>query len=216
MIFTRESEESALIMQKQESQAGFSLFELLIAMSVMVILMGLASSLLASAFKMRIRENQRTEALADAQRGLNLMSREIANSGYALTDNGIVASDSGLTSIRIRGNLNASAKETTSNTTSDRDEDVKYFLYTDGGSSYIVRLDVNVGAQEMVLANTAVRDAAGNTMNEAQKSTAKYVVISVCVTLPAVGTPGSPGYEPASSVQLISDTSLRNADLVNY
>ncbi len=151
MIFTRESEESALIMQKQESQAGFSLFELLIAMSVMVILMGLASSLLASAFKMRIRENQRTEALADAQRGLNLMSREIANSGYALTDNGIVASDSGLTSIRIRGNLNASAKETTSNTTSDRDEDVKYFLYTDGGSSYIVRLDVNVGAQEMVL-----------------------------------------------------------------
>ncbi len=133
MIFTRESEESALIMQKQESQAGFSLFELLIAMSVMVILMGLASSLLASAFKMRIRENQRTEALADAQRGLNLMSREIANSGYALTDNGIVASDSGLTSIRIRGNLNASAKETTSNTTSDRDEDVKYFLYTDGG-----------------------------------------------------------------------------------
>ncbi len=84
MIFTRESEESALIMQKQESQAGFSLFELLIAMSVMVILMGLASSLLASAFKMRIRENQRTEALADAQRGLNLMSREIANSGYAL------------------------------------------------------------------------------------------------------------------------------------
>ncbi len=239
MIFTRESEESALIMQKQESQAGFSLFELLIAMSVMVILMGLASSLLASAFKMRIRENQRTEALADAQRGLNLMSREIANSGYALTDNGIVASDSGLTSIRIRGNLNASARETTSNTTSDRDEDVKYFLYTDGGSSYIVRLDVNVGAQEMVLANrvdslkiryyadkvfytsgtcdiTAVRDAAGNTVNEAQKSTAKYVVISVCVTLPAVGTPGSPGYEPASNVQLISDTSLRNADLVNY
>jgi len=227
-------------MQTKKSQAGFSLLELIIAIAVMVVLMGLATSMVASAFKMRTRENQKTEALADAQRGLNLMSREIANSGYALTDNGIVAGDSGLTAIRIRANLNASAGEATSNAASDRDEDVKYFLYSDGGSSYIVRLDVNVGAQEMVLANrvdsikiryyadkvyytagtcdiTAVVDASGNAVTEvAQKSTAKYVVISLCVLLPAVGTPGSPGYEPASRVQLISDAALRNADLVNY
>src|SRR6266536_2660951 len=102
----------------QSRAAGFSLVELLIAMTITLVLLGLASKLLAGSFKLRTRENQRTEALADSQRGLNLITREIANSGYALTDNGIVASDSGLTSIRIRGNLNASAKETTSNTTS--------------------------------------------------------------------------------------------------
>ena len=132
------------------TQAGFSIFELIIAMTVTLVLLGLASALLASSFNVRARENQKTDALADAQRGLNLMSREIANSGYALTDNGIVAADSGLNSIRVRANLNASAGETTSNAATDRDEDVKYLLFTDSNNSYIVRLDVNVSAQEMV------------------------------------------------------------------
>jgi len=222
------------------SQSGFSLIELLIAMSLSVVLMGLASILLAGSFNIRARENQRTEAIADAQRGMNLMTREIANSGYALADNGIVLADSSNTSIRVRANLNAAAGETTSNAASDRDEDVKFMLYNDSGSSYIVRLDVNVGAQEMVLANrvdslsiryyadkvyyttgdcdiTNVQDAVGNPVTEVtQKSAAKYVVLSVCVTLPAAGSPGGPGYQPTSRVQFVSDVALRNSNLVNY
>jgi len=222
------------------SQSGFSLIELLIAMSLSVVLMGLASILLAGSFNIRARENQRTEAIADAQRGMNLMTREIANSGYALADNGIVLADSSNTSIRVRSNLNAAAGETTSNAASDRDEDVKFMLYTDSGTSYIVRLDVNVGAQEMVLANrvdslsiryyadkvyyttgdcdiTNVQDAVGNAVTEVtQKSAAKYVVLSVCVTLPAAGSPGGPGYQPTSRVQFVSDVALRNSNLVNY
>lgn len=221
-------------------EAGFSLAELLMAMTVTIIMAGLASVLLAGSFSIRTRENQKTEALADTQRGLNLMTREIANSGYGLIDNGIVSADSGLTSIRVRANLNASAGETTSNAASDRDEDVKYFLYTDSNNSYIVRLDINSSAQEMVLANrvdalviryyadkvtyasgncdiTDVRDSFGNPAGEvAQKTGAKYVVMSICVTLPAVSTPGAPGYQPPSRVQLISDIALRNAELVNY
>src|SRR5256714_8617122 len=81
------------------------------------------------------------------------MTREISNSGYGLVDNGLVGADSSSSSIRIRANLNAAAGEVTSNTTTDRDEDVKYFLYSDSNNSYIVRLDVNSSAQEMVLAN---------------------------------------------------------------
>ena len=224
----------------KSSQSGFSLIELLIAMSVSVVLMGLASVLLAASFNIRARENQRSEAIADAQRGLTLMTREIANSGYALADNGIVLADSSYTSIRVRANLNAAAAETTSNAASDRDEDVKFMLSTDSGNSYIVRLDVNVGAQEMVLANrvdslnihyyadkvyyatgncdiTSVQDAFGNPVTEvAQKSAAKYIVLSVCVTLPAAGSPGGPGYQPASRVQFVSDVALRNSNLVNY
>src|ERR1044071_5267951 len=233
-------------MRKQISergQAGFSLFELIVAMTITLVLTGLASKLLAGSFAMRARENQKTEALADAQRGLNLMTREIANSGYGLTDNGIVSGDSGTTSIRVRANLNASEVEVTSNAATDKDEDIKFMLYTDSGASYIVRLDVNVAAQEMVLANRVdalnihyysdrvtystnttgtcdianVVDSTGNPISEvASKSDAKYIVIAVCVTLPKVGVEGSDGYQPPSRVQLVSDPALRNSDLVNY
>jgi prepilin-type N-terminal cleavage/methylation domain-containing protein len=226
--------------QFRSPDAGFTLAELMIAMTVTLVMAGLASVLMAGSFSIRSRENQKTDALADTQRGLNLMTREISNAGYGLLDNGIVGADSGPTSIRVRANLNASAGETTSNTTTDRDEDVKYLLYTDSNNSYIVRLDVNSSAQEMVLANrvdslhiryyadkvtytgadcdiTDIRDSYGNPVGEvAQKSGAKYIVMSICVTLPAVSTPGAPGYQPPSRVQLISDIALRNADLFNF
>ena len=228
------------IKKSQIGSEGFSLLELVVAMGVTILLAGLASMLLAGSFSTRARENQKTEALADTQRGLNLMTREIANSGYGLTDNGIVAADSGLNSIRVRANLNAASGETTSASASDRDEDVKYLLFTESGNSYIVRLDVNSAAQEMVLANrvdalkfryyadrvtyqasncdiTNVRDQYGNPVGEvAQKSGAGYVVLSICVHLPAVSSPGAPGYQPSSSVQLVSDIALRNSQLYTY
>src|SRR5437588_7875449 len=224
----------------RSTESGFTLAELMIALTVTLVMASLASILMAGSFNIRARENQRTEALADTQRGLNLMTREIANSGYGLTDNGIVAADSGLSSIRVRANLNASLGETTSNSASDRDEDIKYLLYTESNNSYIVRLDVNSSAQEMVLANrvdamriryyadkvtyqtadcdvTNVRDQYGNPVGEvAQKSGAKYVVLSICVLLPAVSMPGAPGYQPPSSIQLVSDVALRNSELYNY
>ena len=230
-------------MSKQKSisrSEGFSLLELVVAMGITILLAGLASTLLAGSFSTRTRENQRTEALADTQRGLNLMTREIANSGYGLTDNGLVSADTGLNSIRVRANLNAASGETTSNSASDRDEDIKYLLFTESGNSYIVRLDVNSAAQEMVLANRVdalkfryyadrvtytasdcdisnVRDQYGNPVGEvAQKAGAKYVVLSICVNLPAVSSPGAPGYQPSSSVQLVSDIALRNSQLVSY
>src|SRR5438105_3396375 len=195
------------------SDAGFTIAELMIAMAVTLVMIGLTSALLAGSFSIRTRENQKTEALADTQRGLNLMTREISNSGYGLTDNGIVAADSGPTSIRVRANLNASSGETTSNSATDRDEDIKYFLYTDNNNSYIVRLDVNTSAQQMILANrvdalnfhfyadkvtytsgtcdiTDVRDSYGNPVGEvAQKAGEKYVVMSICLSLPAVSQP---------------------------
>jgi Tfp pilus assembly protein PilW len=224
-------------------EAGFTIAELLVAMTVTLVMIGLTSALLAGSFSIRTRENQRTEALADTQRGLNLMTREIANSGYALTDNGIVAADSGIDSIRVRANLNASLGETTSNAATDRDEDIKYFLFTDDvlNSSYIVRLDVNTTAQQMILANRVdalklhyyadkvtypsgdcdidtsnVLDASGNPVGEVAKAAAKYVVMTICVNLPAVSSPGAPGYQPSSKVQLTSDIALRNADLFSY
>jgi prepilin-type N-terminal cleavage/methylation domain-containing protein len=216
-------------------ELGFSLVELLIAMAISLTVLGLAGNLLAGSFNVRARENQKTDALADAQRALNIMTREIANTGFGLSNNGIVEADSNASAIRIRSNLNAFDSQTTSNSISDRNEDVKYSLYSAGSDSYIVRLDIGTQNQTTVLANrvdtlniryyparisyTASSDNCDITTTSSQvtqKSDAKYIVISVCVELPARGAPESAGYQPASRVQLVSDVYLRNADVSNY
>lgn len=218
----------------RNADAGFSLIELLIAMTITLTVLGLTTGLLASSFNVRARENQKTDALADSQRALNIMTREIANTGFGLSNNGIVAADSTASSIRVRANLNAFDRYTTSNSISDRNEDVKYSLYTAGDESYIVRLDIGTQNQTTVLANRvdALRiryypakinytlgsdcEISTTATEVTQKSDTKYIVISVCVQLTARGTAGSPGYQPESRVQLVSDVYLRNADVVNY
>src|SRR5215207_9981392 len=92
---------------KLTSQRGFSLVELLIAMTVTIVIACIASTLVAQSFRMRAREDSRSDAIADAHRALNIVSREIANSGFGLIDNGIVPGDTNDVSIRIRANLNA-------------------------------------------------------------------------------------------------------------
>src|SRR5829696_1527834 len=96
-----------------KNEAGFSLLELLIAMGITITIMGLSSSLLASAFRVRSREDRKSDAIADVQRALNIMTREISNSGLKLpsglptvSTNGIVAGDSSSQEIRIVSNLN--------------------------------------------------------------------------------------------------------------
>jgi prepilin-type N-terminal cleavage/methylation domain-containing protein len=218
----------------QNLARGFTLIELLIAMTITLTVLGLTSGLLAASFNVRARENQKTDALADAQRALNIMTREIANTGFGLSNNGIVAADSNESAIRVRANLNAFDSYASSNSISDRNEDVKYSLYTAGDESYIVRLDIGTQNQTTVLANRVdslrIRyypakisytlgsncDISTASTEVTQKSNTKYIVISVCVQLTARGTPGSPGYQPASRVQLVSDVYLRNADIVNY
>jgi prepilin-type N-terminal cleavage/methylation domain-containing protein len=216
-------------------EVGFSLIELLIAMAITLTVLGLASNLLAGSFNVRARENQKTDALADAQRALNIMTREIANTGFGLANNGIVEADSNASAIRIRSNLNAFDGQTTSNSISDRNEDVKYSLYSAGSDSYIVRLDIGTQNQTTVLANRVdtlnIRyypskisytasgsncDISTTSPQVTLKSDTKYIVISVCVELPARGAPGSAGYQPVSRVQLVSDVYLRNADVANY
>lgn len=219
----------------QNGEAGFSLIELLIAMSITIAVLGLAGNLLAGSFNVRARENQKTDALADAQRALNVMTREIANTGFGLANNGIVEADSTSNAIRIRSNLNAFDSQTTSSSISDRNEDVKYSLYSAGSDSYIVRLDIGTQNQTTVLANRVdtlnIRyypakisytasgsncDISTASSEVTLKSDTKYIVISVCVELPARGAVGSAGYQPASRVQLVSDVYLRNADVANY
>jgi prepilin-type N-terminal cleavage/methylation domain-containing protein len=220
-------------------QSGFSLVELFIAMTITLVIMAIASTLLASSFYVRTRESQRSSAIADAQRALNSMSREIANAGYGLSTNGIVGGgDSGATSIRIRSDLDLSGA------TSVSGEDVKYVLVNDANGSFIVRLNLQPSQTTGLIANridglaiyyydrrvtytigncqigncniTDVRNSVGNAQAEVTPDNAKYIVLSLRVTLPAVGSAGSAGYQPPSATQLVSTVTLRNANLTTY
>ena len=55
-------------MKSNKGQAGFSLIELMLAMVITITVMGLASSILAGAFKIRSREDRKSDAIADVQR----------------------------------------------------------------------------------------------------------------------------------------------------
>lgn len=113
---------------------GFSLLELMIAMTIMLVLMAVAATLLSRSLGTRSRESRRTDALTSAQAALNVMSREIANSGYGLTHNGIVWTDSGTKRLHFRSNvLNSNSN------TCDPGEDVTYFY--EASSRSIVRYE---------------------------------------------------------------------------
>ncbi len=217
---------------------GFSLLELLIAMVITMALMSAASTLLANALRVRSRENQKSDALADTQRALNVMSREIANAGFNLTGNGIVAADSGETSIRIRSNLNRYEVEDADATSRDsimtQSEDIKYFINEAEETMYLVRHDP-YGNGSTVLANridsmkihyydqkvTYTAPPGGYDITDVSAlpvapENAKYIVIAIAVTLDPVGEPGSPGYQPPYTVLLCSDVTLRNTSLWSY
>ena len=224
---------------KSSRQSGFSLVELCIALTVTLVIMAIASTLLASSFNVRNRENQRSSAIADAQRALNTMSREIANAAYGLSTNGIVTGgDSGATSIRIRSDLDLSGA------TNGVGEDVKYLFVNDANGSFIVRVNLQPTQTTSLIANridglaiyyydqrvtytigncatgscniSNVLNSAGTTQAEVTPDNAKYIVLSLRVTLPALGTAGSAGYQPPSATQLVSTITLRNANLQNY
>ena len=182
---------------RKPTETGFSLLELTITMGICLAVMAAASTLLATSLRTRSRENTRSEALASAERALNIMTREIGNSGYGLTDNGIVTADSGTTSIRVRANLNNDTD------LSDTDEDVRFVFQS--ANRVIVRVDNAAGSVVLATNITGLTinylDMSGN---PATAATAERVKIDVSIDLPAGPE------EPVSIVRLVSDVALRN------
>jgi prepilin-type N-terminal cleavage/methylation domain-containing protein len=126
---------------KKSNNSGFSLLELLVAMTVILVLLGLTAGLLASSFRTRARESRKTDALAAARAAISVMSREIANSGYGMAIkendnytpmNGIIVGDSNKDQIHFQSNI-----ENTNICARDRGEDVMYFF--DDDTQSIVR-----------------------------------------------------------------------------
>jgi prepilin-type N-terminal cleavage/methylation domain-containing protein len=202
---------------------GFTLFELMIAMTITLIILGIASTLLATSFHVRTREQARTDSIADVQRAINIMSRELAIGGFGFdsSNNGLVVGDCTDSTIRVRSNLNRYSGN--SGTIESSGEDVKYIVDATEDQNYLVRYDRfgSVGAsQKTVLANRINRlelvywgptnTPLDVTADPSQVANAVGVRVSVSVDLPAVGKSGSAGFQPATTIQLTSDVAFRN------
>lgn len=224
-------------------EAGFSIMELLVAMTVMIFITGAATTLLVSAFNVRGREDQRSEGTADARRALNIISREVASSGYQLPRgltyaapggnqfvpvNGLIPEDCNATSITFVTNTNAQGEfNPPSGVSADppdfaiagADEAIKFQFVQDAGSNFLVRKDLLTG-DSLVLANRIdgvqfdYLDSNGNVAASIGQATA--INIQVWVTLDPRGQAGSAGYQAPSQVTLSSRVSLRNAQLDTF
>jgi type II secretory pathway pseudopilin PulG len=207
----------------KSNDKGFSMFEFIIAMTITIVILGIASTLLATSFNVRNREQSRTDSIADVQRALNIMSRELAIGGYGFdsSSNGLVVLDCDASTIRVRSNLNRYSDN--SGDIESSGEDVKYLVDSTDGQNYLVRHDrfAPVGSnQSTVLANrvdglTIAYWGPGNTnldvpTDPSLVANAVGLTITVSVNLPAVGSAGSPGHQPATIIQLSSDVALRN------
>ncbi|HYP54088.1 MAG TPA: type II secretion system protein [Pyrinomonadaceae bacterium] len=222
---------------RRRGEAGFSLVELLIAMGVTLLILCVASTLLAQSFGVRMREDRRSDSLADVQRAINLMSREVANSGMALPSplTYTPAGTSTPTSVPANGLLpaycdtddlsfvtNLDSHTTGDNSVSGTDEQIHYSFFTDGTDSFLVRQDLRDGSTS-VLANRidsvqfvyGNRASVGSAIVWGGAASANTVAVRILVTvnLPAVGSPGAPGYHPEWQTQLSSEVVLRNAML---
>jgi len=122
--------------RENKTASGFSIIELLIAMTIMLVVLGLAANLFSKSLSTRQRESSRTDALTAAQAALNVMSREIANSGYGLLDNGVVFADSGKENLHFLSNI-----KNTNGVVADPGENITYFF--DPSTESILRYDAN-------------------------------------------------------------------------
>ena len=217
-------------LQTTKRQGGFSLLELMIAMTITLIMVSLAFSLLAQSLNHKMRDEAQVSALADANQSLSRISQEIGNAGFGLSSNGLVAADCAKEKIRIRANLNALMKQTTSGTVTDAGEDLIFQLVKNPGEdSSLVRTDVVTGESSVVATKLDDTDINGDGVgdgltfnyldaggNEITPQNAVRVKITVRIKLAQVGSPGSPGFYPETTKQLFSSIVLRNSRLLAY
>lgn len=212
-------------------QSGVSLVELFITLTITLIILGLAFTLLARSLNTELRQEKQASVLADASVGMGRMSEEIVNSGFGLRNNGVVAADSNEEQIRVRANLNALMKQTTSNSVTDASEDVLFQLTPnpESGDSCLIRLDTGTGVASILAFSVdnadidsdgdgdgltfTYLDAAGAAVSP---NLAVRVIVTLRVKLPQVGTKGGPGYQPAVTRAVTQNIVLRNSNLNAY
>jgi type II secretory pathway pseudopilin PulG len=184
----------------ENKERGFSLIELLVAMGTTLLLLGLVTTLFSRAMGSRSRESRKADALVSARAALNQLSREVANSGYGLTNNGIVLADSTSQRIHFRANL-ANANYTTN----DPGEDVTYFYDSDTQS--IVRYSPTESPTTAVVVNK---------ISNVTFSYINYSASSSTPTISSVPTDGTGRVQITVTVQLDAIYGQINPQAVSF
>lgn len=201
--------------QVKKGSDGFSMVELMIAMTIMLVLLALVSGIFARALSTRQFESSRADALTSAQAALNVISREVANSGYGLLEpddtasNGLVLNDCTTKRLHLRANV-----DNNDLTIDEPGEDVTYFY--DQTSESIVRYDPNDVPQISGVVNRISEvsfeywDYTGSSSTPTKRTTPTTdtgrVRINVTVKLENVQ-----GYPKDQKVTFTSDITLRNS-----
>lgn len=204
---------------KVNGESGFSLVELFVALLVTLIILGAAVAAFTGALTSRTFEAGRTDGITSAQAALNIMTREIGNSGYGLINNGLVVADCNVNRIHFRSNLN-----NTNQFTNEKGEDITY--YFDANSQSVVRYDPggnpttsgiinNVSHVDFYYYNfgTACDQTAspGGCLGNASADTGK-VRITLTVVLDNVANVNANGNR--RNVEITSEVTLRNSPTI--
>jgi hypothetical protein len=183
---------------------------MILSVAISTLILGAGVAAFTMALNMRAREASKTDAITSTQAALNVMTREIGNSGFGLTTNGIVLADSTNKKLRFRSNLyNNDGQASVSG------EDVMF--YFDATSGSVVRFDRNVGANGTTSGvvnrisdvEFGYYDYIGNVRtgpNPTPTANTGRVEITLTVFLPNVN--GQPNNQ---TVTVKSDVTLRNS-----
>lgn len=199
---------------KKDKNAGFSLVELMIAMTITLTLLALVSGIFARALSTRKFESSRTDALTSSQAALNVISREVANSGYGIIENdsasnGLVLNDCTAKRLHLRANV-----DNDNLTTTEPGEDVTYFW--DTASESIVRYDPNDVPKISGVVNRVSEvtfeyyDYTGSNSTPVKRTTPTSDTgrVRINVTVKLEDVPGQPKNQ---KVTFTSDITLRNS-----
>ncbi len=183
-------------------------------MVVTMIILGGAIGIFTSQLASSRFQSRRADAITSAQAAINILSREIGNSGYGLkrgilASNGLVLLDCNATRLHFRANTN-----NLNPATSDAGEDVTF--YYDSASQSIVRYDAANGGSSAGIINQVSHVtfryfdyASDGTFSEVSTPTDNTARISIRLTVLLGGDPND--LNSASNVTVESDISLRNS-----
>lgn len=186
---------------------------MILSVTLSVLILGAGVAAFSTALSMRAREASKTDAITATQAALNVMTREIGNSGFGLISNGIVVGDSGSSSLRFRSNL-----YNYDGSAGSPGEDVMFYCHNcvdtcnDEGS--VVRFDRNVNSTTGVINRVSkvefsyydyTSDGRTGPNNSPTADTGRVVIkLTVCLP-PVVGQPAD------QKVVVQSDVTLRNS-----
>ena len=201
-----------MVATKLHREEGFSVVEMIVTMIILLSVISVVTTLFARSLNTRNRESSRTDALTAAQAALNVMSREIANSGYGTVTNGLMSDSTARQLHFVSNHVN------TNDNLLQAGENVTY--YFEPSTESILRYDANGTGPG--IANTSI------IINRISRVDYQYFNYTLANPLPTVTTAPTAdtgrvrimltvnmdrviGQVNPDSVVLTSDVTLRNS-----